>query len=100
MPNGEKYGQQYNDEYGQRETLSKGEIYDTEAHPGRPMQPEQLEEEPPQFQAETQGARDERGTPAAHPTAELSSMPSHKAGKPSSGKHPTSELHIKPRGRR
>lgn len=67
------------------------------AHPGIPLEPDELEPSPPEFQAPAQGKRQE---PEAHPTSALSSTPRHKAGPVSSGTHPTSQLHIKPRGRR
>jgi hypothetical protein len=71
--------------------------FEGEAEPGKPLAPDELPENPPQFQGATQSARKEQDV---HPTSELSSTPSHKPGKPSSGKHPTSELHVKPRGRK
>ena len=91
---------QFNQEYDKRYPMAKGQTFEGEGHPGRPLEPDQLPEAPPQFQGATQGARDERSESEAHPTTELSSTPKHKAGKPASGKHPTAELHIKPRGRR
>lgn len=64
--------------------------------PGKPLAPDELPENPPQF-SKQQAARSEQDV---HPTSELSSTPKHGPGKPSSGKHPTTELHIKPKGRR
>ena len=93
------------------------------AQPGTPLEPDELEASPPEF-SKLQAARSETAQPKeptatesepseldvrtsskagakpAHPTSELSSTPSHKPGKPSSGTHPTAELHIKPKGRR
>jgi hypothetical protein len=72
--------------------------YQGPAEPGTPLEPDELPESPPDFQPGTQGKRE---TPEAHPTASLSSTPSHKRGPVApAGKHPTSELHIKPKGRR
>jgi hypothetical protein len=82
-------------------TKSKGEEFEGEAHPGTPLEPDELPESPPQFQSATQAARSEQAPEErVHPTTELSSTPKHSPGKPSSGKHPTSELHVKPKGRR
>ena len=74
----------------------KEEEFQGEAHPGKPLEPDELEESPPQFSPQ-QAARKEQDV---HPTSELSSTPKHSPGKPSSGKHPTTELHVKPKGRR
>lgn len=71
--------------------------YQGPAEPGTPLEPDELPESPPEFQKATQAPRQEK---EVHPTSELSSTPRHKAGKPSSGTHPTAELHIKPKGRR
>jgi hypothetical protein len=79
----------------------KDEEFEGAAHPGKPLEPDELPENPPQFQTATQAARNEQDLEeGVHPTTELSSTPKHGPGKPSSGKHPTSELHIKPKGRR
>jgi hypothetical protein len=86
-----------NDEYNKRYTMDKGEEFEGEAHPGTPLEPDELPESPPEFQTATQGPRQEKDV---HPTSELSSTPKHSAGKPSGGKHPTAELHVKPRGRK
>jgi hypothetical protein len=68
------------------------------AEPGTPLEPDELEPSPPEFQEATQSKRQEGGKePAAHPTSALSSTPSHKPGPASSGKHPTSELDIRRR---
>ena len=72
------------------------DIYEGKAHPGTPLEPDELEPSPPEF-SKLQGAREEKGAPAAHPTTELSSTPSHKAGKQASGAHPTGELNIRRR---
>jgi hypothetical protein len=71
------------------------------AQPGTPLEPDELPPSPPDFQPGTQSKRAQTEVPAAHPTSELSSTPSHKRGPIApAGKHPTSELHIKPKGRR
>lgn len=68
------------------------------AQPGTPLEPDELEPSPAEFQPGTQGKRQEPEVPAAHPTSELSSTPSHKRGPvTSSGKHPTSDLDIRRR---
>jgi len=69
------------------------------AHPGTPLEPDELPESPPQFQPGTQAPRAQGVQKEVHPTVELSSMPKHSPGKVSVGKHPTSELHIKPKRR-
>lgn len=78
-------------------TQDRKEEFEGEAHPGTPLEPDELPESPPEF-SKQQAARKEQDV---HPTSELSSTPSHKPGpiRPS-GKHPTAELHIKPKGRR
>jgi len=85
-----------NDDYNDRYTIKKGEEVENPAHPGKPLEPDELPENPPEFQRGTQGPRQE---PDVHPTSELSSTPKHSASKRSTGAHPTSELHIKPRRR-
>jgi hypothetical protein len=67
------------------------------AEPGTPLEPDELEPSPPEFQEATQAKRQEGGKePEAHPTSALSSTPSHKRGPmPPSGKHPTNELDIR-----
>jgi hypothetical protein len=67
------------------------------AEPGTPLEPDELEPSPPEFQEATQAKRQEGGKePEAHPTSALSSTPAHKRGPAaSSGKHPTSELDIR-----
>jgi hypothetical protein len=72
------------------------------AEPGTPLEPDELEPSPPEFQEATQSKRQEQAKePPGHPTSALSSTPSHKRGPVApAGKHPTSELHIKPKGRR
>jgi hypothetical protein len=66
------------------------------AEPGTPLEPDELEPSPPEFQETTQAKRQEGGKePEAHPTSALSSTPSHKPGPPASGKHPTSDLDIR-----
>lgn len=80
-------------------TEDKDAGYEGKAHPGTPLEPDELPESLPEF-SKQQAPRDEPKGREAHPTSELSSTPKHSPGKPSSGKHPTSELHIKPRGRR
>ena len=62
------------------------------AEPGTPLEPDELEPSPPEFQAPAQGKRQE---PEAHPTSALSSTPKHKPGPVSSGRHPTEDLHIR-----
>ena len=84
-----------NDKYIQ----TRRDSFEGEAHPGLPLEPDELPESPPQFSPQ-QAARNEPDEPKGHPTTELSSTPKHSPGKPSSGKHPTSELHVKPKGRR
>ena len=73
------------------------DTYEGEAHPGTPLEPDELEPSPPEF-VKQQAGREEGGAGKTHPTTELSSTPKHSAGKPASGKHPTSDLNI--RGRR
>ena len=92
-PKIEKWIMAENDKY----TQNKKDVFDEPAHPGRPLEPDELPENPPQFSPQV-GARKEQDV---HPTSELSSTPTHKAGpiRPS-GKHPTAELHIKPGGRK
>jgi len=62
------------------------------AEPGTPLEPDELEPSPPEFQAPAQGKRQ---APEAHPTSALSSTPKHKPGPVSSGRHPTEDLHIR-----
>ena len=78
---------------------SKGEVFEGPAHPGAPLEPDELPESPPEFTKQA-GVRQEPEEPQAHPTTELSSTPKRSPGKPASGKHPTAELHVKPKGRR
>ena len=82
-------------------TMEKGDVFEEPAHPGTPLEPDELPESPPEFQTTTQEARKEPAVAQEHPTKALSTLPlGKKVGKPASGKHPTAELHIKPRGRR
>lgn len=67
------------------------------AEPGTPLEPDELEPSPPEFQRATQSQRDQPAEPKGHPTSALSSTPTHKAGPAGSGKHPTSELDIRRR---
>lgn len=85
------------DKEEEKYTEDKDAGYEGEAHPGTPLEPDELPESPPDKYGPKQAGRSET---EAHPTSELSSTPKHTPGKPSSGKHPTSELHIKPKGRR
>jgi hypothetical protein len=88
------------DQYDERYLMEKGQDFEGKAHPGTPLEPDELEESPPEFQSATQGPRKEGEQPEAHPTSELSSLPKRSPGKASSGKHPTDELAVKPRARR
>lgn len=85
-----------NDKY----TQDRSDVFEGPAHPGTPLEPDELPESPPEFTPQA-GVRQEPAAKAAHPTSELDSTPSRKAGpiRPA-GKHPTAELHIKPKGRR
>jgi len=74
------------------------------AHPGRPLEPDELEESPPQFQEATQSARSDESGPdeGTHPSAELNIRTGQKGGRPgrpSSGAHPSAQLDIRRKGR-
>lgn len=70
--------------------------YQGPAEPGTPLEPDELEPSPPEFQKATQSAREEKSVEKeAHPTSALSSTPKHKPGPVSSGRHPTEDLHIR-----
>lgn len=90
-------GTTMSDEENEKYTRDRDEEFEGKAHPGEPLEPDELPESPPEFSKQQDKPREE---PDVHPTSELSSTPKHKPGKPSSGTHPTAELHIKPKGRR
>lgn len=87
------------DQEEQKYLKTRDDPFEGEANPGTPLEPDELPESPPEFTPQA-GKRQEPAAPEAHPTSELSSTPKHKPGKPSSGTHPTAELHVKPKGRR
>jgi len=72
------------------------------AHPGRPLESDELEESPPQFQEATQASRSDESSPESreHPSTELDVRTGQKGGRPgkaSSGTHPSAALDIRRR---
>ena len=66
------------------------------AHPGTPLEPDELEPSPPEFQGATQGARQEKDEPSAHPTSALDTLKrGRQVGPVAKGPHPTEALHIR-----
>jgi len=70
------------------------------AHPGVPLEPDQLPESPNDFQTATQAVRSDESAagPGPHPSTELdirSGQKGGRIGKPSSGTHPTRELDVR-----
>ena len=74
------------------------EDYQGPAHPGTPLEPDELPASPSGF-SPWQGPRQEPPEPKSHPTVSLSSLTKKTAGKPSSGTHPTAQLSVKSKGR-
>ena len=71
--------------------------YQGPAEPGTPLEPDELEPSPPEFQKATQSERSsESEEPKGHPTSQLSTLKRGRSvGPVSSGRHPTEDLHIR-----
>jgi hypothetical protein len=72
--------------------------YQGPAQPGTPLEPDELEPSPPEFQKATQSGREEPEAPKAHPTSALSTQKRGRSPGPvSKGSHPTNELNLRRR---
>lgn len=70
--------------------------YQGPAEPGTPLEPDELEPSPPEFQKATQSGRSEASGTKGHPTSALSTLKRGRSvGPVSSGRHPTEDLHIR-----